>query len=77
MQLDCPHCGTQLIDSPSAHDSQNTAGVNQRLRGGDITCEECENAVGVYHLLPSYRVCHSNTYNVGRLTNVDGVSPVL
>ncbi|AEN07806.1 hypothetical protein Halar_0573 (plasmid) [halophilic archaeon DL31] len=50
MQLDCPHCGTQLIDSPSAHDSQNTAGVNQRLRGGDITCEECENAVGVYHL---------------------------
>ena len=50
MRLDCPHCGSRLTLSPSAHDNGPTGGVNQRLRGGDITCEECENALGVYYL---------------------------
>lgn len=50
MRLDCPHCGTQLDLFPSAGDSEPTEGVNKRLRGGDITCEECERALGVYYL---------------------------
>ena len=50
MHLDCPHCGTQMDIMYPATDGGTSVGTEQRLRGGDVTCEECENALGIYYL---------------------------
>lgn len=49
MRLDCPHCGSRLDLSPADHGITNAAGVNHRLQGGELTCETCENELGVYY----------------------------
>lgn len=49
MQIDCPHCGSQLVLAASSHDIQNAPGVRGRLHGDDHVCRECENELGVYY----------------------------
>ena len=47
MHLECPPSGTQMDIMYPATARATTVGTGQRLRGGDVTCEECANALGI------------------------------